>query len=97
MKLFENMRNPRVNRVIGYAVLFAGFIFFGAGFVLAKGITAVLGIAGCVFGILLCIAATVWMIMKVRCPHCNQLLHIRLYDISRCQYCGKSTDPDSRQ
>ena len=38
------------------------------------------------------IVVTAWMIMKVRCPHCGQLLELKLYNIDYCRYCGKSTD-----
>ena len=48
-----------------------------------------------IIGGLMAAASVIWMVRKVRCPHCNMLLHLKLYPIDRCPYCGKSTDPDS--
>lgn len=92
------MNNPKINRLIGYIVLFIGFFLFYKGFKLV-GVSD--NIADADF-VLLALAAgflvgsTVWMIKKVRCPHCNWLLHLKLYNIDVCPHCGKSTDPDEK-
>ena len=87
--------SPRKARLIGYIILFASFPFFG----LAGGMTSVGGgILSMLFltiGGLMAAASVIWMVRKVRCPHCNTLLHLKLYPIDRCPHCGKSTDPDS--
>lgn len=88
--------NPRTARLIGYVLMILSCIVFGTG-------AACTGVWGGVLSMLLIVAgaalfalSTIWMIRKVRCPHCNQLLHLKLYDISVCPYCGRRTDPDSR-
>ena len=87
-----NNMHPRLARAIGYALMFTGFICVGIGTAYLntnKGIVSV--ILYCLAGILLAFSV-IWMIRKVRCPHCGQLLHLKLYDISVCQHCGRSTD-----
>lgn len=83
------MKDPKVNRIIGYVIF-----FIACGFVIAG--TTSGGILRVIFYIiagLFTAASIVWDIMKVRCPHCGALLHLKLYNIDRCPQCGKSTDP----
>ena len=86
--------NPRTARIVGYVLLFFSFPFFGA-------MAACMDIAGGLLSMLFLIigaglfaVSVIWMVRKVRCPHCDQLLHLKLYDISVCPYCGRSTDPN---
>lgn len=87
------MKNPRVNRIIGYIILFIGFVLFYKGFHQYNlegsfnGKSVVLIVISSVF----IIGSFVWMILKVRCPHCGKLLDLKLYDISVCKFCGKDT------
>lgn len=83
------MKDPKINRIIGYVILFIGFGFVITG-TISGGIFLVIFY---ILGGLFVVASTVWMIMKVRCPHCGALLHLKLYNIDRCPRCGKSTDP----
>lgn len=87
------MKNPRINRLLGYVVMFIGFIVFYKG---NHAGTAPNGVDGydyptIVMGLLLVIAAFVWMFLKVRCPHCNGLLNLKLGNIDVCPHCGKET------
>ncbi len=84
------MNDPKINRIIGYIVLFIGFGFVIAGTVCGD----ILKIIFYVIAALLIAGSFVWMIMKVRCPHCGALLHLKLYSIARCPHCGKNTDTD---
>ena len=94
MRFFEGMNKPRVNRVIGYVILFLGFLFIIMGTVCRDRGDGIFSIVCYVFGGLLDVFSVVWMVLKVRCPHCGAILHFKLYDIRRCPYCGRSTDPD---
>ncbi|MBQ3842966.1 MAG: hypothetical protein II820_09775 [Ruminiclostridium sp.] len=87
--------NPRIARTIGYFILFASCIVMGAGAACIDVMGGVLTMIMLVVGAVLFAFSVIWMIRKVRCPHCGNLLHLKLYDISVCPYCGKSTDPDS--
>ncbi|MCR5150907.1 MAG: hypothetical protein K6B52_06750 [Clostridiales bacterium] len=82
------MKNPRTCRLIGYIILFAGFGFVIAGSIAGNTARTVLYLIAGLF----IAASVVWMIKKVRCPHCGALLHLKFYDISTCQYCHKRTD-----
>ena len=88
------MRNPRTARLIGYVIFFASVPLFGFAAVLTEVWGGLLSMLLLVAGGVLFAFSIVWMIRKVRCPHCGQLLHLKLYDIRRCPYCGKNTDPD---
>lgn len=88
------MKDPRICRLIGYVMLFMGFGFVIGGTMCGGGVP---GIILYVIAGLFCISSLVWMIMKVRCPHCGALLHLKLYDISRCPYCHRSTKPDDNE
>lgn len=92
------MNNPKINRLIGYIFLFIGFFLFYKG---VKPVSLTDNIADADFVLLVLsfvflIGSIVWMIKKVRCPHCNNLLHLKLYNIDVCPHCGKSTDPDEK-
>lgn len=87
--------SPRKARLIGYIILFASFPFFGMAVGLKEVAGGLLSMLFIIIGAVGVIVSTVWSIRKVRCPHCNALLPLKLYPISRCPYCGKSTDPDS--
>lgn len=92
------MNNPKINRLIGYVILFFGFFLFYKG---VKPVSLTDNIADADFVLLelsfvFLIGSFVWMIKKVRCPHCNKLLHLKLYNIDVCPHCGKSTDPDEK-
>lgn len=84
------MKNPSINRMIGYAILFISFYLWYKGFHydgISEKNNLLIGLAAVVT-----IVSFVWLLVKVRCPHCHKLLHIKLYDISVCQHCGKETD-----
>lgn len=93
------MKNPRINRIIGYIILFIGFILFYKGFrqygldgsFNGKSITLIICAS------LFVVCSTIWMIGKVRCPHCGKLLDLKLYDISTCKFCGKDTTPSDEK
>lgn len=85
------MKNPKINRVIGYIVLFIGFGLF------YKGLHASIDESGIdyffvVTGLVFVIASIIWMILKVRCPHCGGILNPKLTNIDCCPYCGKNTE-----
>lgn len=87
------MKNPHMNRILGYIVMFIGFYVFYKG---AHAGTAPNGIDGYDYfvlgmGLILVIAAFVWMFLKVRCPHCNGILNLKLGNIDVCPHCGKQT------
>lgn len=88
------MKNPKVNRFIGYVILFVGFFFFYKGFHANTALDSVNGYDAKLVGIavILMLVSFGWMLMKVRCPHCGQLLDLKLNNISVCPYCGKMTD-----
>lgn len=88
------MKNPKLNRLIGYIIMFIGFNIFYKGFHTG---TAPNGVDGTdvviiAVGLIFVIAAFVWMFFKVRCPHCNGLLNLKLGNIDMCPYCGESTE-----
>ncbi len=85
------MRDPRVNRIIGYVIFFIACGFMIAGTVSGGVFMAVFYVLGGLFALV----SVVWMVMKVRCPHCGALLYLKLYNIDRCPQCGKSTDPNA--
>ena len=88
------MKNPKVNRLIGYIVMFIGFFLWYKGFHASTPSDPVNGrdpfLIG--FSLMLVIGAFVWMLFKVRCPHCNKLLNLKLGNIDRCPHCGSRTD-----
>ena len=90
-----NNMNPKLARVIGYAVMFAGFICVGIGTACLNILEGIVSITIYCFAGFLLMVSVIWMIRKVRCPHCGRLLHLKLYDISVCQHCGRSTDLNS--
>ncbi len=83
---------PRIARIIGYVILFASFPFMGAGMCLTDVAGGLLSMALLIVGGGLLAASAVWCLRKVRCPHCNALLPLKLYDIRVCPYCKKSTE-----
>lgn len=88
------MKNPKINRAIGYLVMFIGFYVFYKG---THAGTAPNGVDGYDYfvlgtGILLVIVAFTWMFLKVRCPHCNGILNFKLGNIDVCPHCGEQTD-----
>ena len=84
------MKDPKINRFIGYVIFFTACIFMIVGTVSGGVLLVVFYILAGIFAV----TSLVWMIMKVRCPHCGALLHLKLYNIDRCPQCGKSTRPD---
>ena len=84
------MRDPRINRATGYGIFFSGLLLVGIG----TGLSEIPRMVFWMLGLLIFAGSVLWMFTKVRCPHCNRLLHLKLYDIRRCPYCGKSTKPD---
>ena len=88
------MKNPTTNKIIGYIVLFIGFILFYKGFHYPTPEDPVNGhsIPLIVFSIVLVIAAFVWMVVKVRCPHCGGILSPKIESIERCPHCGRNTN-----
>lgn len=88
------MKNPNINRIIGYVNLFIGFILFYKGFHYPTQEDPVNGHNSILIGIsiIMIIASFVWMLLKVRCPHCNRLLKMKLYNIDVCPYCGENTN-----
>ena len=89
----KEMKNPKLNRFIGYVVLFIGFFVFYKGFHSSTVIDPVNGHDPFLIGIsiVIIVASFIWMILKVRCPHCNALLDLKLRNIDKCPYCGKDT------
>ena len=92
------MKDPKVNRVIGYIILFSGFGFlmYGTHYPTADDPYNGKNWFLIIISVVLMVYSLVWMIKKVRCPHCNQILHFKLYNIDVCPYCGRSTDPDDK-
>lgn len=88
------MKNPKINRIIGYVVLFIGFFVFYKGFHSSTAADPVNGLnpLSICISLVLIIGAFVWLILKVRCPHCGKLLNIKLGNIDICPHCGKRTD-----
>lgn len=88
------MKDPKINRFIGYAVLFVGFILFYKGFHYPTQEDPVNGHNSIIIGIsiIIIIASFAWMLLTVRCPHCNRLLDLRLNNIDVCPYCKKNTN-----
>lgn len=90
------MKNPRISRMIGYVILFIGFILFYKGFHFStiedpvNGKNPIL----IVIAVLLIILSFVWMLLKVRCPHCKKLLYLRLRNLDKCPHCGRDTDSE---
>ena len=87
------MKNPHINRLIGYIVMFIGFHMVYKGSHAGTAPNGVDGYDYFVFGvgILVVVAAFVWMIFKVRCPNCNGVLNLKLGNIDVCPHCGKDT------
>lgn len=88
------MKNPKINRIVGYVILFIGFFLFYKGFHYPTQEDPVNGhnpILICI-SIIIVIVSFCWMLIKVRCPHCNQLLALKLKNIDVCPNCGKNTD-----
>ena len=83
---------PRKARIIGYIILFASFPFFGLAGCFLNIAGGLLSMIFLVIGALGITVSVIWDIRKVRCPHCNTLLPLKLYDIRTCPYCGKNTD-----
>ena len=83
--------NPNINRTIGYVILFIGFILFYKGFHYPTQEDPLNGHNIFLIGIsvIMMIVSMVWMLLKVRCPHCHKLLNLKLYHIDVCPYCGK--------
>lgn len=88
------MKNPNINRVIGYVILFIGFILFYKGFHYPTPEDSVNGHNSFLIGIsiITMIVSFAWMLLKVRCPHCNNLLSLKLKNIDVCPYCGNNTN-----
>ena len=88
------MKNPKINRIVGYVVLFIGFFLFYKGFHYPTQDDPVNGHNPILIGIsiVMVIASFLWMLKKVRCPHCNILLELKLRTIDICPNCGKNTN-----
>lgn len=88
------MKNPTRNRMIGYIMLMVGIIIWYKGFHYPTVEDSVNGHSSLLItiSVLVIVAATIWLIRMVRCPHCHKLLSIRLRNIDICPYCGKHTD-----
>lgn len=84
------MKDPKVNRLIGYVVLFIGFGFFYKGFHTTTDASSI-DLFGVVIGLIFVVTSIIWMVSKVRCPHCGGILDPRLTNIDYCPNCGKST------
>ena len=88
------MSDPQKSRLIGYLLLFAGIIPMGIGAAAigsGKLIAVIIGIILLSAGSFSAVYSVFWMYKKVRCPHCNALLPLKLYPIGTCPYCGKKT------
>ena len=84
--------SPRLARVIAYILMFASFPCFGFAMAFSDVMGGLVSMVLLVVGALLFTASVIWALRKVRCPHCNALLPLKLYDIRVCPYCKKSTD-----
>ena len=89
-----NSNNPNTNKIIGYVILFIGFVFFAVGWRIKNtvGIGRLFGYVLIIIGLALCVAATVWVVKKVRCPHCNALLSLKMKSEHICPYCHEKID-----
>lgn len=38
--------------------------------------------------------SVIWMVKTVRCPHCHQILNLKISNIDICPGCGNPVDPD---
>ena len=86
--------SPKKARLIGYGLFLCSIPFLLVSVICAEIAGGLLSMVFLILAAVMFAVSTVWMLRKVRCPHCGELLHLKLYDISRCPYCGKSTDPD---
>ena len=88
------MKNPKINRMIGYIILFIGFALFYKGFHAGTAADGVNGVDPflVIVSLIVVIGAAVWMFLTVRCPHCNCLLNPKLANIDICPQCGKRCD-----
>lgn len=90
------MKDPRVNKIIGYIILAVGlyFVYKGSHYPTEEdpynGKNYYLLALSAVF----LISSLVWMIKKVRCPHCGCILNLKIANIDRCPQCHKKTYPD---
>ncbi len=50
------------------------------------------------FLIVLSVAALIWSVIRMvktaRCPHCHQILNLKISNIDICPGCGNPADPD---
>ncbi len=85
------MNTPQKCRRTGYVILFTGVVLFALG-LYPRNTGGKANVFLVIVSLILIAASVVWMIKKVRCPHCGALLHLKLYNIAVCPYCGKNTD-----
>ncbi len=85
------MNTPRKCRRTGYVILFTGVVLFALG-LYPRNTGGKVNVFLVIVSLIIIAASVVWMIKKVRCPHCGALLHLKLYNIDVCPYCGKNTD-----
>ncbi|WP_019001936.1 DUF2614 family zinc ribbon-containing protein [Succinimonas amylolytica] len=92
----KKFRDPRLNRMAGYVILFTGFgiLAFGSSFRSEADPYNWKFVLLFLVSMVFLIYSLIWMIKTVRCPHCNSLLHLKLRNIDVCPWCKYPTDPD---
>ncbi|MBR6939667.1 MAG: hypothetical protein IKH65_02565 [Clostridia bacterium] len=85
------MNTPRKCRRTGYVILFTGVVLFALG-LYPRNFGGRANVFLVIVSLIIIAASVMWMVKKVRCPHCGALLHLKLYNIDVCPYCGKNTD-----
>ncbi len=85
------MNTPRKCRRTGHVIMFTGIVLFALG-LYPRNFGGKANVFLVILSLIIIAASVVWMIKKVRCPHCGALLHLKMYNIDVCPYCGKNTD-----
>ncbi|MBQ3682780.1 MAG: hypothetical protein II922_06835 [Succinimonas sp.] len=93
----KQFRDPRLNRMAGYAIMFSGFgvLAFASAHPGENGAVTLFHIFLFIISGALLVFSGIWMFKTVRCPHCKRLLHLKLYNIDVCPWCHYPTDPDN--
>lgn len=82
------MFSVRVHYLIGVILFFLGLGVMGSVTYDAYGTPDPVG---SFLGAVIAVAGLIWVMWKVRCPHCNKMIFKRIgvYDV--CPYCNNST------
>jgi len=82
------MFSIRIHYFIGVFLFFAGLTVMGSAPYDANGMPDPVG---SFLGALIVVAGLLWVIWKVRCPHCNKMVFKRIGVFDVCPYCNNST------